>query len=194
MCFIWFCPAKLCYFQMIDLSGFSKFVCFPRYWENFSIFQKFSLWIYSIFCQNAVQATFLVNRSNEHTILFPGWDVIDIYIKGDSSNFWNLTPNINCNTPTVRRTFILSFGLLFSKSLCTDKNTQSLLFRTQNQQGGPHVILCCDTIKFIPIILQLMTFHSWFCSFFIHKINIQDSASNMPIKKKVLIFINSKFE
>jgi len=88
----------------------------------------------------------------------------------------------------------IEFWLLFSKSLCTDKNTQSLLFRTQNQQGGPHVILCCDTIKFIPIILQLMTFHSWFCSFFIHKINIQDSASNMPIKKKVLIFMNSKFE
>ena len=72
---------------MIDLSGFSKFVCFPRYWENFSIFQKFSLWIYSIFCQNAVQATFLVNRSNEHTIFPPEWDVADIYIKGDYSNF-----------------------------------------------------------------------------------------------------------
>ena len=74
---------------------------------------------------------------------------------------------------------LLSFGLLFSKSLCTDKNTQSLLFRTQNQQGGPHVILCCDTIKFIPIILQLMTFHSCFCSFFIHKINIQDSPGRL---------------
>ena len=178
------CPSGFCAAEGESFRYDPRFYESRIYWENFSIFQKFSLWIYSIFCQNAVQATFLVNRSNEHTILFPGWDVIDIYIKGDSSNFWNLTPNINCNTPTVRRTFILSFGLLFSKSLCTDKNTQSLLFRTKNQQGGPHIILCCDTIKFIPIILQLMTFHSWFCSFFIHKINIQDSASNMPIKKK----------
>ena len=128
--------------------------------------------------------TTLDEESNDCSGIFPEWDIADIYIKGNYSNFWNLTPKINCNTLTVRRTFILSFGLLFSKSLCTDKNTQSLLFRTQNQQGGPHVILCCDTIKFIPIILQLMTFHSWFCSFFIHKINIQDSASNMPIKKK----------
>ena len=81
------CPSGFCAAEGESFRYDPRFYESRIYWENFSIFQKFSLWIYSIFCQNAVQATFLVNRSNEHTILFPGWDVTDIYIVGDSSNF-----------------------------------------------------------------------------------------------------------
>ena len=57
--------------------------------------------------------TTLEEESNDCSGIFPEWDIADIYIKGNYSNFWNLTPKINCNTLTVRRTFILSFGYCF---------------------------------------------------------------------------------
>ena len=78
----------------------------------------------------------------------------------------------------------IEFWLLFSKSLSTDKNTKSLLFRTQNQQGGPNVILGCDTIIFIPIRNIFGHFTLDFALILPFKIEINIPASNMPRIKK----------
>ena len=78
----------------------------------------------------------------------------------------------------------IEFWLLFSKSLSTDKNTKSLLFRTQNQQGFPNVILCCDTIIFIPIRNIFGHFTLDFALILPFKIEINIPASNMPRIKK----------
>jgi len=88
------------------------------------------------------------------------------------------------NAPPKQIYVYIEFWLLFSKSLSTDKNTKSLLFRTQNQQGFPNVILCCDTIIFIPIRNIFGHFTLDFALILPFKIEINIPASNMPRIKK----------
>ena len=86
----------------------------------------------------------------------------------------------------------IEFWLLFSKSLSTDKNTKSLLFRTQNQQGGPNVILGCDTIIFIPIWNIFGHFTLDFALILPFKIEINIRQKHAKNKKKIQIFMNQK--